>query len=168
MCVLSSQSHPWASNLWGTMLLVSTAIRHPPMSLIALRQTPGCPSSKLDAPARMTPPTAGREAPSEGPCTTTSTETKPPGSTRAPSPSGLGGWLNNLNPQKLRRVAGPYILYPVPHGMDDHCRGLRSGDLPCGHPCPHALFQPHPMAPPLCLTVPAEKDSSASSFPPSA
>ena len=51
-----------------------------------------------------------------------------------------GGWLNNLNPQKLRRVAGPYILYPVPHGMDDHCPGLRPGDPPCGHPCPHDLF----------------------------
>ena len=54
----------------------------------------------------------------------------------------VGGGLNTLNPQKLRRVAGPYILYPVPHGMDDNCPGLRPGDPPCGHPCPNALFQP--------------------------
>ena len=54
------------------------------------------------------------------------------------------GCLNNLNPQKLRRVAGPYILYPVPHGTDDHCPGLRPGDPPCRHRCPHALFQPLP------------------------
>ena len=57
------------------------------------------------------------------------------------------GWLNTLNPQKLRRVAGPYVLYPVPHGMDDHCPGLRPGDPPCRHPCPHALFQPLPPQP---------------------
>ena len=54
----------------------------------------------------------------------------------------VGGWLNTLNPGKLRRVAGPYILYPVPRSMTDHCPGLRPGDPPCGHPCPHALFQP--------------------------
>ena len=41
-------------------------------------------------------------------------------------------------------MAGPYILYPVPDGMDGHCTGLRPGDPPCGHPCPHALFQPLP------------------------
>ena len=64
----------------------------------------------------------------------------------------MGGWLNNLNPQKLRRVVGPYILYPVPHGMDDHCPGLRPGDPPCGHPCPHALFQ---QLPPQPVPVPA-------------
>ena len=58
-----------------------------------------------------------------------------------------GGWLNNLNPQKLRTAAGPYILYPVPHGMDDHCPGLRPGNPLCGHPCPHALFQPLPLQP---------------------
>ena len=44
-------------------------------------------------------------------------------------------------------MAGPYILYPVPHGMDDHCQGLRPGDPPCGHPCPDALFQPLPLQP---------------------
>ena len=55
--------------------------------------------------------------------------------------------MNNLNPQKLRRVAGPYILYPVPHGTDDHCQGLRLVDTPCGHPCPHALFEPLPPQP---------------------
>ena len=49
-----------------------------------------------------------------------------------------------LTSQKLRRVAGPYILHPVPHGMDDHCPGLRPGDPSCGHPCPHALFEPFP------------------------
>ena len=59
-----------------------------------------------------------------------------------------GGWLNNLNPQKLRRLAGPYILYPVPHSMDDHFPGLRPGDPPCGHPCPHALLQSLPPQPP--------------------
>ena len=58
-----------------------------------------------------------------------------------------GGWLNKLNPQKLRRVAGPCILYPLPHGMDDHCPVLRAGDPPCGHPCPHALFEPLPAQP---------------------
>ena len=59
----------------------------------------------------------------------------------------LGGWLNTLNPQKLRRVAGPYILYPVPLGMDDHCPGPRPGDPPSGHTCPHTLFQPLPPQP---------------------
>ena len=59
----------------------------------------------------------------------------------------VGGWLNTLNPQKLRRVAGPYILYPVPQGMDGLCPGVRPGDPPCGHPCPHALFQPIPPQP---------------------
>ena len=59
----------------------------------------------------------------------------------------VGGWLNTLKPQELRRVAGPYILYPVPHGMDDHCPGLWPGDTPFGHPCPRALFQPLPPQP---------------------
>ena len=36
----------------------------------------------------------------------------------------LQGWLHTLSPEKLRRVAGPYIPYPVLHGMDDHCPGL--------------------------------------------
>ena len=58
-----------------------------------------------------------------------------------------GRWLNSLNPKKLRRVAGPYILYPVPHGMDGPCPGLRTGYPPCGHPCSHALFQPLPPEP---------------------
>ena len=44
-------------------------------------------------------------------------------------------------------MAGPYILYPVPRGMDDHCPGLRPGESPCGHPCPHALFQQLPPQP---------------------
>ena len=60
---------------------------------------------------------------------------------------GVGGWLNSLNPKKLRRVVGLYILYPVPHGMNGHCPGLLTGDPPCGHPCPHALFQPLPLQP---------------------
>ena len=126
--------------------------RHSPprTSLTPPSQTQGCPSSIQSAPARMTPPTAGCGAPSEGPCTTASTETKPSGSTRALSPSGQG-WLNHLNPQKLRRVAGPYILYPVLHGMDDHCPRLWPGDPCCGHPCPHALFQP---LPPQAATLP--------------
>ena len=59
----------------------------------------------------------------------------------------VGGWLNSPNPQKLRRAAGTYILYPVPHGMDDHCPGLRPGDPPSGHPCPQAVFQPLPPQP---------------------
>ena len=59
----------------------------------------------------------------------------------------MAGSLNTLNPQKLRRVAGPYILYPVSHGMHDHCPGLQPGDPPCGHPCPHTLFQPLPPQP---------------------
>ena len=58
-----------------------------------------------------------------------------------------GGWLNSLNPKKLRRMAGPYILYPVPHGMDDHCPGLRPGDPPCEHSFPDALFQALPPRP---------------------
>ena len=57
----------------------------------------------------------------------------------------VGGWLNTLNPKKLRMVAGPYILYPVPHGMNGPCPGLRPGDplaatpapTPCSHHCPH-------------------------------
>ena len=59
----------------------------------------------------------------------------------------MGGCLNTLNPQKLCRSAGPYILYPVPHGMDDHCPGLRLRDPPAGTPCFHALFQPFPPNP---------------------
>ena len=59
----------------------------------------------------------------------------------------VGGWLNTLSSNKLRRVAGPYILYPVPHGMDGPCPGLQPGDPPCGHPCPHALSQPLPPQP---------------------
>ena len=51
----------------------------------------------------------------------------------------VGGWLSPLKAKKLRGVAGPYIIYPVPDGMDDHCPGLRPGDPPFGHPCPHAL-----------------------------
>ena len=60
-----------------------------------------------------------------------------------------GGQINSLNPRKLRRVAGPYILYPVPHSMDGPCPGLRTGHPPCGHPCPDALFQPLPPQPAL-------------------
>ena len=60
----------------------------PRTSLTPPSQTPGCPSSIQGAAPGMTPPTAGRGAPSERPCTTTSTETKRPGSTRALSPSG--------------------------------------------------------------------------------
>ena len=59
----------------------------------------------------------------------------------------VGGWLNTLNPQKMRRVAGPYILYLVPHGIVEHCPGLRPGESPCGHPCPRTLFQPLPPQP---------------------
>ena len=59
-----------------------------------------------------------------------------------------GGWFNNLNPQKLRRVAGPYILYPVPHGMDDHCPGLRAGDPPAGTPAPTPCSNHYPHSPP--------------------
>ena len=58
-----------------------------------------------------------------------------------------GGWLNSLNPKKLCRVAGPYIMCPVPRGIDGPCPGLRTGDPPCGHPCPRALFQPLPPQP---------------------
>ena len=55
-----------------------------------------------------------------------------------------GEWLNSFNPKKLRRVARPYVLYPVSQGMDGSCPGLPPGDPPCRHPCPHALFQPLP------------------------
>ena len=55
-----------------------------------------------------------------------------------------GAWLSNLNPRELRMVAGPYILYPVPDGMDDHCPGLRPGDPPLRAPLPRTLFQPLP------------------------
>ena len=58
-----------------------------------------------------------------------------------------GGWLNSLTPKKLPTVLGPYIVYPVPHGMDGPCPGLRTGDPPCGYPCPHALLQPLPLQP---------------------
>ena len=44
-------------------------------------------------------------------------------------------------------MAGPYILYPVPHGMDGPCPGLRPGDPPCEHPCSNALFEPLPPHP---------------------
>ena len=40
----------------------------------------------------------------------------------------VGRWLNSLNPKDLCWVAGPYVLYQVPHGMDDPCLGLRPGD----------------------------------------
>ena len=42
----------------------------------------------------------------------------------------VGRSLNTLNLKKLCRVAGPYILYPVPHGMDGPCPGLWPGDPP--------------------------------------
>ena len=38
-------------------------------------------------------------------------------------------------------------MYPVPHGMDGPCPGLRTGDPRWGHPCPHALFQLLPPQP---------------------
>ena len=66
---------------------------------------------------------------------------------------GAGAWLKGLNPKKLRRVAEPYILYPVSHGMDGPCPGLQTEDPPCGHPCPHALFQPLPPQPALLLGI---------------
>ena len=58
-----------------------------------------------------------------------------------------GGCPNSLNTKKLGRVAGPYILYRVPHGMDGPCPGLRPVDPQCWHPCPHSLFQPLPPQP---------------------
>ena len=139
--VLYQGTKPVGSNATG-----ATAFS-PATSLTPPSQRQGCPSSIRGPPSRMTPPTAGLRAPSKGPCTKTSTETKLPVLTRAPSPSGQAGSLNNLNPKKLRRVAGPYILYPVPHGMDDHCPGLQPRDPPRGHPCPHALFQSLPPKP---------------------
>ena len=78
-----------APSPWAAMLPVPKASRPTPSSTPP-SQKQGCPSSMLGTPPRMTPPSAGRGAPSEGPCTTTSTETKPPGLTRAPSPSGCG------------------------------------------------------------------------------
>ena len=45
-----------------------------------------------------------------------------------------GSWLNSCDPKKLRRVAGLYIMYPVPHSMDGPGAGLRFGDSPCEHP----------------------------------
>ena len=69
----------------------SSATGDPQTSSTPLSQTPACLSWTPDAPAQMTPSTAERRAPSEGPYTTTSTATKPTGWTRALSPSGLGG-----------------------------------------------------------------------------
>ena len=120
----------------------------PPNIINPLSQTPGCLSSERDAPLQMTPPTAERGAPSEGPYTTTSTATKPPGLTKPLSSSGWGGWLKTLDPQRMRRAAGPYIPYPVPHGMDDHCPGLRPGDPFCGHPAPTPCCSHCPHSPP--------------------
>ena len=59
-----------------------------------------------------------------------------------------GGWWYTLNPQRLRRVTGPYILYPVPTAWMTIAQGSRTGTPPCGHPCPHALFRPLPPQPP--------------------
>ena len=59
-----------------------------------------------------------------------------------------GGWLNTLNPTKLRRVAGPYILYPVPHGMDGPCPGLRPGNPPAATPAPTPCSNHCPQNPP--------------------
>ena len=92
----------------------------------------------------------------------TLTATRQTGSIGAPSLSEAGRWLSSLSPKKLRRVAGPYIIYPIPHGMDGPCPGLRTGDAPCRHPCPHALFQQLPPQPgPLPVislnTVPGAK-----------
>ena len=58
-----------------------------------------------------------------------------------------GGWLNSLTARKLCRVAGTYIMYPVPDGMDRHCQGLRTGDPRCGHQCSNVLLQPLPPQP---------------------
>ena len=44
-------------------------------------------------------------------------------------------------------MAGPYILYPVRDGMDDHCPGLWPGIPHAGTPPPHTLFQPLPRQP---------------------
>ena len=55
--------------------------------------------------------------------------------------------VEHPEPQKLRRLAGPYTLYPEPHIMDDHSPGLQLGDPPCGHPCPHALLHSLPPQP---------------------
>ena len=63
----------------------------PPISSTPLSQPPGCLSSTQDAQLQMTAPTAECGAPSEGPYTRTSTATKPPGSTKAVSPSGWQG-----------------------------------------------------------------------------
>ena len=38
-------------------------------------------------------------------------------------------------------------MYAVPHRMDGPCPRLQTGDPPCGHPCPHGLFQPLPPQP---------------------
>ena len=59
-----------------------------------------------------------------------------------------GGWLNNLKPKKLRMVAGPYILYPVPHRMENQYPGLRPAPPPCGHPAPTPCSNHYPHSPP--------------------
>ena len=58
---------------------------------------------------------------------------------------GEGRWLNTLHSRKLRRVAGPYVVYLVFHGMDSSSVGFRLGDPLFGQPYPYSLFQPlHP------------------------
>ena len=44
------------------------------------------------------------------------------------------GQLNSLNPKKQGEKTLHHV--PRPHGMDGPCPWLRTGDPPCGHPCP--------------------------------
>ena len=57
-----------------------------------------------------------------------------------------GGWLNNLNLQKLRRVAGPYILYPT--APMTTAQGSGPGTPPAGTPAPTPCSNHYPHSPP--------------------
>ena len=50
-------------------------------------------------------------------------------------------------PERQKTEQGGGTLHTIPLGMDDHSPGLGRRDPPCGHPCPHALFQPLPPQP---------------------
>ena len=62
--------------------------------------------------------------------------------------SRVGGWLNTLNRQKLRSVAGPYILYPVPLAWMATAQGSGPGTPPAGTPAPTPCSGRPPYNPP--------------------
>ena len=87
-------------------------------------------------------------ASSEGPYTTTWTATKPPGSTKALSPSGLGGWLKPQTPKKCAGWQGPTYYTPCPGAWRTTAQGSVLGIPPAGTPAPTPCSSHCPHSPP--------------------